>query len=223
MQSALTTDYSDKPPSNRTSRSPRIRLYGQVARQQRRCPLSVDGKATFTGSYLLSKKSLCTTLQQRLLFYATGEPSRDSIRQKISHIHDWQLNNTQTIRHSRPLGDKPMAHANCKRIWEGTLGVAITPRKKHDGNYFWTFSLVRAFRRSRDAAWEYAQHFGQEHAPALGKLMSRAFQFMEQNDPAQFLAAAMTDKPSENVPPPQPENETTLDDVKLPPHQQLAA
>lgn len=116
-----------------------------------------------------------------------------------------------------------MAHANCKRIWEGTLGVAITPRKKHDGNYFWTFSLVRAFRRSRDAAWEYAQHFGQEHAPALGKLMSRAFQFMEQNDPAQFLAAAMTDKPSENAPPPQPEGETTLDGVKLPPHQQLAA
>lgn len=116
-----------------------------------------------------------------------------------------------------------MAHTTCKRIWEGTLGIAITPRKKHNGDYFWTFSFVRAFRRSRDAAWEYAQHFGQEHASALGKLMSRAFQFMEQNDPAQFLAAAMTDKPSDNVQPPQSESDATLDSVKLPPLQQSAA
>lgn len=116
-----------------------------------------------------------------------------------------------------------MGHATCKRIWEGTLGVAITPRKKRNGNYFWTFSFVRAFRRSRDAAWEYADHYGQEHAPALGKLMSRAFQFMEQTDPAKFLATAMTAKPSESAKPPKPESEPTLDGIKLPPHQQLAA
>jgi len=116
-----------------------------------------------------------------------------------------------------------MAQQTCKRIWEGTLGIAITPRKKRNGDYFWTFSFVRAFRRSRDAAWEYADHYGQEHAPALGKLMSRAFQFMEQTDPARFLAAAMTDKPSGNTPPPKPESEATLDSVKLPPHDQMAA
>ena len=116
-----------------------------------------------------------------------------------------------------------MAHSTCKRIWEGTLGIAITPRKKRNGDYFWTFSFVRAFRRSRDATWEYVHHYGPEHAPALGKLMSRAFQFMEQTDPARFLADAMTNKPAENSPPPKPESEATLDGVKLPPREQLAA
>ena len=116
-----------------------------------------------------------------------------------------------------------MAHATCKRIWEGTLGIAITPRKKRNGDYFWTFSLVRAFRRSRDATWEYVHHYGQEHAPALGKLMSRAFQFMEQTDPARFLATAMTDKPDGKAPPPKPESDATLDSLKMPPPMQAAA
>jgi hypothetical protein len=116
-----------------------------------------------------------------------------------------------------------MSHATCKCIWEGTLGIAITPRKKRNGGYFWSFSLVRAFRRTRDANWEYVHHYGQEHAKALGTLMSRAFQFMEQTDPAQFLAAAMTDKPNEKTPPPKPESEDTLSSSKLPSLQQAAA
>lgn len=86
-----------------------------------------------------------------------------------------------------------MAHSTCKRIWEGTLGIAITPRKKRDGEYFWSFSFVRAFRRTRNSNWEYVQQFGQQHAVALGLLMSKAFHFMEQNDPAKFLEAAMAD------------------------------
>ena len=86
-----------------------------------------------------------------------------------------------------------MTHANCKRIWEGTLGVALTPRKKQNGEYFWSFSFVRAFRRTRSSSWEYAQNFGQQHATALGTLMSRAFHFMEQNDPAKFVEAAMAE------------------------------
>jgi hypothetical protein len=86
-----------------------------------------------------------------------------------------------------------MAHATCKRIWEGTLGIAISPRKKRNGEYFWNFSFVRAFRRTRNSNWEYVQQFGQQHAVALGLLMSRAFHFMEQNDPAKFLEAAMAE------------------------------
>jgi hypothetical protein len=116
-----------------------------------------------------------------------------------------------------------MSHATCKRIWEKTLGVAITPRKKRNGNYFWSFSLVRAFRRTREANWEYVHHYGQEHAKALGTLMSRAFQFMEQTDPAKFLAAAVMDRPAENPPPPKPETEDTLHSVKLPPPVRAAA
>src|SRR5262245_23898154 len=106
-----------------------------------------------------------------------------------------------------------MAHANCKRIWEGTLGIAITPRKKRDGGYFWSFSFVRAFRRTRDSSWEYAQHFGQEHATALGLLMSKAFHFMQQTDPARFLESAMAE-PTANPPPKVEPVEPTLDSAK---------
>ena len=115
-----------------------------------------------------------------------------------------------------------MAHASCKRIWEGPLGITITPRKKQNGDYFWGFSFVRAFRRTRTSNWEYVQHFGQQHATALGLLMSKAFHFMEQTDPAEFLAAAMaeaTDKPQ----PKEEAVEPTLDSVKLPPSLRAAA
>ncbi len=109
-----------------------------------------------------------------------------------------------------------MSHTNCKRIWEGTLGIAITPRKKREGDYFWSFSFVRAFRRTRDSKWEYVQHFGQQHAKALGVLMSKAFQFMEQNDPGQFLAKAMAEATG-GQPPKEQDAEAMMKVVKLPP------
>lgn len=109
-----------------------------------------------------------------------------------------------------------MAHASCKRIWEGTLGIAITPRKKQNGEYFWSFSFVRAFRRTRNSNWEYVQHFGQQHATALGTLMSKAFHFMEQTDPAQFLERAMTEV-TNSQPNKEETAEPTLDSVNLPP------
>ena len=115
-----------------------------------------------------------------------------------------------------------MAHASCKRIWEGTLGIAISPRKKRNGDYFWSFSFVRAFRRTRDSNWEYVQHFGQQHATALGTLMSKAFHFMEQTDPAKFLESAMAEAAG-NPPPPEEAVEPTLDSVKLPPPLRAAA
>jgi hypothetical protein len=86
-----------------------------------------------------------------------------------------------------------MAQSSCKRIWEGTLGIAISPRKKQNGEYFWSFCFVRAFRRTRTSNWEYAQQFGQQHATALGLLMSKAFHFMQENDPAKFLETAMAE------------------------------
>ena len=115
-----------------------------------------------------------------------------------------------------------MAHASCKRIWEGTLGIAITPRKKRDGDYFWSFCFVRAFRRTRDSNWEYVQHFGQQHATALGLLMSKAFHFMQQTDPAKFLESAMTEATG-NPPPKEEAAEPSLDSVKLPPPARAAA
>ncbi len=115
-----------------------------------------------------------------------------------------------------------MAHATCKRIWEGTLGIAISPRKKQNGEYFWSFSFVRAFRRTRDSNWEYVQHFGQQHATALGTLMSKAFHFMEQTDPAGFLERAMADATSRQ-PDEKETAESTLETASLPPSLRAAA
>ena len=111
----------------------------------------------------------------------------------------------------------------CKRIWEGTLGVAIRPQKKRDGNYFWSFTFVRAFRRTRESNWEYVNHYGQQHAKALGVLMSKAFQFMEQNDPAQFLATAMAEATTGSPQRKEQDAETMMKNVKLPPPIQAAA
>jgi hypothetical protein len=108
-----------------------------------------------------------------------------------------------------------MAHSTCKRVWEGTLGVAITPRKKQNGEYFWTFHFVRAFRRTRNSNWEYAQQFGQQHATALGLLMSKAFHFMQENDPAKFLESAMA-VASRSAPPTDDEAEPAAQSAPLP-------
>lgn len=115
-----------------------------------------------------------------------------------------------------------MAHASCKRIWEGTLGIAISPRKKRNGDYFWSFSFVRAFRRTRNSNWEYVQHFGQQHAKALGMLMTKAFLFMEQTDPAKFLELAMAEATSSRTNE-QEMAEPTLESAKLPPPLRAAA
>jgi hypothetical protein len=115
-----------------------------------------------------------------------------------------------------------MAHANCKRIWEGTLGIAITPRKKQNGDYFWSFSFVRAFRRTRDSNWEYVQHFGQQHATALGTLMTKAFLFMDQTDPAKFLEHAMAETTG-SATGKEHKADPTLAKAKLPPPLRAAA
>jgi hypothetical protein len=133
---------------------------------------------------------------------------------KISHTSLQPINNTRTTLAQETATqlrctflaafykDNTMAQSTCKRIWEGTLGVVISPRKKQNGDYFWSFSFVRAFRRTRDSKWEYVKDFGEQHATALGLLMSKAFHFMQENDPVEFLenalnGAAATDASSE--------------------------
>ena len=115
-----------------------------------------------------------------------------------------------------------MAQSTCKRIWEGTLGIAMTPRKKQNGEYFWSFSFVRAFRRTRTSNWEYAQQFGQQHATALGLLMSKAFHFMQENDAAKFLESAMAEA-TRSAPSSEEVNETTLENANFPLPSRVAA
>ena len=114
-----------------------------------------------------------------------------------------------------------MTQHACKRFWEGTVGISIRPQKKRNGGYFWTFSFVRAFRRSRDSGWEYAQHYGQQHAKAVGLVMSKAFQFMQDTDPGEFLAASMAEATQDS--PPAVESNCTLDDAQLPAPEREAA
>ena len=79
-----------------------------------------------------------------------------------------------------------MSQLPCKRFWEGPVGIALMPRKQQTGEYFWTFAFTRAFKRKGKDTWEYTEFFGHKHATALGKVMSRAMQFMDQNRPGQF-------------------------------------
>ena len=115
-----------------------------------------------------------------------------------------------------------MTNAICKRFWEGTVGIVIRPQKKRNGDYFWTFSFVRAFRRDRNAQWEYVQHYGQQHAKAVGLVMTKAFQFMDQTDPVQFIETAMT-KAGNAATKQEQHQALSLDGAKLPPHSRVAA
>ena len=49
-------------------------------------PLSMVGKTTFTGSYLLSKKSLYKRLQQRYFSYGRPEELFDLFARDMSHL-----------------------------------------------------------------------------------------------------------------------------------------
>lgn len=96
-----------------------------------------------------------------------------------------------------------MSQLPCKRFWEGPVGIMLMPRKQHSGEYFWTFSFTRAFKRKGKETWEYTDFFGHKHATNLGTVMSRAMQFMEQNAPDEFTAKCMaedsTDKTSKTA------------------------
>ncbi len=62
---------------------------GSTDRQRKKkliSPLSVVGKTTFTGSYLLSKKSLYKRLQQRYFSYGRDEELFDLFAYDMSHL-----------------------------------------------------------------------------------------------------------------------------------------
>ena len=69
-------------------------------------------------------------------------------------------------------------------------------------------------RRSSNSNWEYVQQFGQQHATALGLLMSKAFHFMQENDPAKFLESAMGEV-TPSTPRKEDAADPTLESVKL--------
>lgn len=68
--------------------------------------------------------------------------------------------------------------------------------------------------------WETRSH--QQHATALGILMSKAFHFMEQTDPAKFLERAMAEATSKR-PDEEQAAEPTLESPSLPSQLRAAA
>ena len=80
------------------------------------------------------------------------------------------------------MSDKP-----CKRFWEGAVGVTLTPRQHRGEEYFWTFEFVRAYKRKVSEKWEYARSYSQNQIEALGRVMSQAFNFMNQIEPKGFV------------------------------------
>lgn len=123
-----------------------------------------------------------------------------------------------------------MSQLPCKRFWEGPVGITLMPRKQHSGEYFWTFSFTRAFKRKGKETWEYTDFFSYKHAKALGTVMSRAMQFMEQNAPDEFTAKCMAEDSKDNVDESTDRNDketpatgSSLAEANLPPIRQTAA
>jgi hypothetical protein len=85
------------------------------------------------------------------------------------------------------------------RIWEGSVGICIKPQKKKDGTYFWKYSLTRCYKDQGTDDWRYDAFFSRHNDEALAVLLSKASQFMDQNDATEFarekLTLAKVDKP----------------------------
>jgi len=110
-----------------------------------------------------------------------------------------------------------MPQLPCKRFWEGPVGITLMPRKQQSGEYFWTFSFTRAFKRKGQETWEYNDFFGQKHATALGTVMSKALQFMEQNAPDEFTAKCMAEDSAQEASTQADETADSLAKASFPP------
>lgn len=75
-----------------------------------------------------------------------------------------------------------------KHIWEGAVGISLEPKQSRTGDYFWTFELVRCFKQDGSDEMRYASHFTERNAEAMGRALSRAFQFMTETSASSFAS-----------------------------------
>lgn len=69
-----------------------------------------------------------------------------------------------------------------KHIWEGAVGITISTRvNRITGEPFYTFELVRCFKREGSDEMEYTQSFSQKHMPAISKVIEKALVYMHEN------------------------------------------
>ena len=77
------------------------------------------------------------------------------------------------------------------RFWEGSCGIVLEPRKRNDGDYFWTYRFTRAYKPEGSDRWRYSTTFDEKHDQSIATLMSRAIQFREQNDATDWICSQM--------------------------------
>lgn len=76
-------------------------------------------------------------------------------------------------------------------IWEGSVGIRVRPRRKKDGEYFWTYEFVRCYRNEGEAEFKYTSNFSERNDEAIGKAMARWSQFREENSATSWVERQM--------------------------------
>jgi hypothetical protein len=78
-----------------------------------------------------------------------------------------------------------------KRIWEGSVGIAIEPRQNNTtGDYFWSYTFTRAYKVGDE--FRYADSFTENNTEALGVVMSKGIHFMAETDAEKWLDEQVT-------------------------------
>lgn len=71
---------------------------------------------------------------------------------------------------------------NTKYIWEGAVGIKISTRLNGATNQpFYTFELVRCFKRNDSEEMEYTRSFSPKNADAIALVIQRAQDYMHEN------------------------------------------
>jgi hypothetical protein len=72
--------------------------------------------------------------------------------------------------------------ANTKYLWEGAVGIKISTRLNGVSKKpFYTFELVRCFKREGSDEMEYTRSFSPKNADAIGRVIQRALEYMHEN------------------------------------------
>lgn len=78
------------------------------------------------------------------------------------------------------------------RFWNGSVGVCLTPLKKRDGNYFWSYEPLRFFK-APDGTSRYSNRFTDKHDKQLAEVLSEAFRFRDETDATEHVAKIMAE------------------------------
>ena len=78
------------------------------------------------------------------------------------------------------------------RFWKGSVGVCLTPLKKRDGNYFWSYEPIRFFK-APDGTSRYSNRFTDKNDKDLSEVLGEALRFRDETDATEHVAKVMDD------------------------------